>query len=823
MRVTRVCSGRRPWALGAMGARRPAGAFVRMLTGWLLGCMSLVSVARADAPPAVDRWVEIDLYWFDAQAPERSAAAYWERYEPMYRGSRGHRGVILNVGFTVNHVMAYCELDQAIALPKPSGQELGPRLEGALAGDSAARQAAWRRRFSGRHDAGPQIGYGQWSYRALQALTAALRAEGARRGIEDFRVGSFVVAFRNAYGEVAPFAQAHPEAWTRWRPAADLLDSSAYFDPSAPLNADRGCFAGLPGGIAQGTAAHEVFVAQWAALARAVGLDAIMFRDGMGFPRAYTRYGPWGLAVPDRAAAEKITGGMAALLRGIKQIAPRTLTMMYSTAATATSDWRANGLDLERIARAGDLDIFVDQTWAGAWNEVGVRRQTFWNAPILGWTYQLGTLLLHRAMLSGTRVRHYFLTETFDAWESWNTIRTARARLRWAIWAWSHVGAKTPGGLEMMAGTYVSWGNSGHDLIAAEDVAFLARTLDEAAHDAAATVDLRGPTLVYSREAFAAQFEVLSPEFDVRDRTDEQIGTIAKWGVPMLSATRAEWVPDISSDLFVFGATAGINAALREAIVDKAEAGQPMAFLGAFGSATDAALLALGGASVAAYDPPLQDRMLQARLGPRAVSVAGAGRRFSAPPPTRSNRTADADVVYRFADSVGMSRRRSKGVDVLLWDPPPITDYWYRPIRDNLNGDPRPYALAAASMADQLALRDAPRLAKIELAQTAAVSAWELRGGGLRVLVGNLEEGLRDDADHTRRITLRLPLRWQGRSWSASEGRADTRSAHRPGLQRTDLRLTLPPQGSVLLRSDPPRRSAAGDVVSRPPARQGRQ
>ena len=63
--------------------------------------------------------------------------------------------------------------------------------------------------------------------------------------------------------------------------------------------------------------------------------------------------------------------------------------MMYSSAATATSDWRANGLDLERVARDGRLDIFVDQGWAGAWGEAGVRRQTFWNAPILGWTYQL--------------------------------------------------------------------------------------------------------------------------------------------------------------------------------------------------------------------------------------------------------------------------------------------------------------------------------------------------------------------------------------------------------------------------------------------------
>lgn len=198
---------------------------------------------------------------------------------------------------------------------------------------------------------------------------------------------------------------------------------------------------------------------------------------------------------------------MLALLRGLKQPAPGGLPMMYSTAATATSDWRANGLDLEGIARAGDLDIFVDQTWAGAWGEVGVRRQTFWNAPILGWSYQLG----------------------------------------------------------------------------------------------------------YLRQ------------------------------------------------------------------------------------------------------------------------VHGIGSSFNTPPPQRGNRTTGADVIYGFADSIGLSRRRSIGVDVVFWDPPTITDYWYRPIRDNLHADPAPYALAAATLTEQRASRDGPRLAKTELAQTAAVAAWTVRGDGRRV------------------------------------------------------------------------------------------
>ena len=196
-------------------------------------------VAGLTQPINTDRWIELDLYWFDARQPEKSAAEFWDRYEPLYRNASGYRGVVLNIGFTVNYVMTYCSLDQAIALPDTSGQELGAKVQGALAGNTAERQAAWRKRFEGHRNHAERVSYGPWTYRGLLRLTTALRTEAKRRRIADFRVGSFVSAFNNAYGAVAPFAEAHPEAWTRWRPKPDLFDSSAYFDPSAKLKADR--------------------------------------------------------------------------------------------------------------------------------------------------------------------------------------------------------------------------------------------------------------------------------------------------------------------------------------------------------------------------------------------------------------------------------------------------------------------------------------------------------------------------------------------------------------------------------------------------------
>jgi hypothetical protein len=219
-----------------------------------------------------------------------------------------------------------------------------------------------------------------------------------------------------------------------------------------------------------------------------------------------------------------------------------------------------------------------------------------------------------------------------------------------------------------------------------------------------------------------------------------------------------------------------------------------MAFLGALGTATDQAFVSLGGATVARYDPPLQDRMLRATTGSGAPIVDRVPAQFDAPPPQRANRANGADVVYSFADSIGLSRNRKGRLDVVLWDPPPIVDYWYRPIRDNLNGDPTPYVLAAATLTDQLGRRDAPRVARTDLAETMTLSAWTVRGGGMRVLAGTLEEGLSDTADGTRRLRLQLPKSWRGHRWTDWEGGAAQEVAG-------TLPLELEAQGSVLLRA----------------------
>ena len=99
-----------------------------------------------------------------------------------------------------------------------------------------------------------------------------------------------------------------------------------------------------------------------------------------------------------------------------------------------------------------------------------------------------------------------------------------------------------------------------------------------------------------------------------------------------------------------------------------------------------------------------------------------------------------------------------------------------------------------ATIADQLSRQDAPRPIALDLARTMAISAWTVRGGGLRLLAGNLEEGLHDDADQSQQATIRLPQAWRGQSWTGWDGAVRNEA---DGV----LTVKLASQASLLLRS----------------------
>jgi hypothetical protein len=458
-------------------------------------------------------------------------------------------------------------------------------------------------RFSGSA-AVKRRGYDPWTYGDVKKLIADLKQEAARRGISGFKVGMLNYAWTNAYGEEAAWVGKHPEAFTNptWVQPGNF-GVGRYFDPGARLHADPTPLGGLPHGIVEGTPVHQAYAAQWGSLSRSLSLDAVMLRDSFGTPVPYQRGGPWGAVAPSPELIHQATEAVAALVKETKLANPDALVMMYSNAASAVGDWRSNGLDLEAIAKQGYLDIWVDQTWAGAWNEVGIRDGLFWNFPTLGWTYQLAYMLTHAAILADTKVRHYPLVETFDAWD---VIHSAPERLRWGIWAYSHAAVKTPKGLKFPAGSYISWANQGERLLDEQDVSFLADNINAAVADAHQTTAVLGPTLVYSRDAMQWQIDHASPDHDINEWIDEQVGSVIKWPVPILSATRIEWLPKVQSDLFIVQAPSHLSPEHLRTLQQLIKSGHPVALLGSFAGGIDETLLRLAGQSIAPGDGRLQ-------------------------------------------------------------------------------------------------------------------------------------------------------------------------------------------------------------------------
>jgi hypothetical protein len=748
-------------------------AIIVLLGLTMLAPMQARAVEAVSATPTTsidtDRWLEIDLYWFRQNDIQGSAQQFWDRFQPLFAGIRGYRGVILNIGWTVSAVMEWSgNLDQSISLPTGSGQSRWVDESTPLTGTTAQRQQQAKARFAASV-VGQRRGYDPWTYGDVKLLATALKQEAARRNMADFKVGMLNLAWAGAYGEQGDWVHRHPEAFTTPAPVShgnDGLPKGGYFDPGAHLRADAATLGGLPHGIAEGTPVHRAYAAQWGSLSRSLGLDAIMLRDSFGTPIPYRRWGPWGAVAPSPDVIHQATDAVTALVKETKLANPNALVMMYSNGASAIGDWRANGLDLEAIAKQGYLDIWVDQTWAGAWNEIGVRDSSgsFWNSPTKGWTYQLAYMLTHAAILADTRVRHYPLIETFDAWEDWDIIHSAPQRLRWGIWAYSHAAVKTPHGLKMPAGSYISWANQGERLLSEQDVRFLVDNINAAVTDAHRTTDVFGPTLVYAREAMQWQIDHASPGHDVNEWIDEQAGSTIKWPVPLLSSTRIEWIPQVQSDLFVFETPSHLftrHLAILERLI---QAGQPVAIFGA-SEGIDKSLQRLAGLRTGT--PP-------ARAEPQLCAATNQAPELAKNAPIAFNTychpesglsSAETRVIYKAEDSPRLTLSTTRGSHVVVWDPPNLRSIESLPLSQIWGNNGAPYVLAAGVLNELLRQHDGLHAEQIDLQQTMNIAAWRENDGSIRILAGNLEEGLRDDADLSRHVTLALPERWRSATW----------------------------------------------------------
>ena len=140
------------------------------------------------------------------------------------------------------------------------------------------------------------------------------------------------------------------------------------------LKADAYPYAAFPHGVSAGTSFQRLYGQQWGSLSRYLGLDMVLLRDGVGRDM-YVRDGPFGFtASPNATLNEQWVDGLGAWYREAKVGNPKAKVFGYSSAASAVGEYRVHAFDLESYVAAGYIDGWIDQTWAGAWQDVRDRK-----------------------------------------------------------------------------------------------------------------------------------------------------------------------------------------------------------------------------------------------------------------------------------------------------------------------------------------------------------------------------------------------------------------------------------------------------------------
>jgi hypothetical protein len=717
---------------------------------------------NAKTPVAADRWLEIDLYWFEHKNMEKSANEFWLRYEPLMQGIDGWKGVIINVGWITDYLYEWQgDINQEIKLPKNMKTWGSIKDQGQLAGTTPERMDLWKERFE-KADKPQSIDYEKWTYADLKKLVNILKKVAQNKyNIKDVKVGTFITGGQNSYdGDNSSFSLRHVNSYRNGKP-----------NMVAKLEAESHKYGAFPKGIPEGTPLTEFFGKQWGSLSKALNLDVIILRDGFLGTGLYSRRkGPYGETAPkDPALVAAWSNAIGDLVKQTKLSNPKALVIGYSNAASAIGGWRTNCFDLESIAKEGYLDGWIDQSWAGSWNEVGQRpvmnyvpEVRFWSSPLLGYSYMLSYMLSHGAMLADTKVHHYFLTETFDAWETWDMIHNARERLRWGVWAYSHAAVKKPNGLKMPEGSYISWCNRGKNLLPEEDVKFLAQTTNDAFADAAETKEVFGPTMVYSKSTMEWQSNN-KPDETIKEWIDEQAGTLMKWSAPIMSATRLEYLPKVESDLFMFQTPAHLNASEKENLISALKSGKPAMVIGSPVGGIDPDIAALLG--VSSTDTAINGTKYIGTINYKTDGIySSIPNTFPIFQPFTQNKFSDGlESIYSVSSSPVLGYNQTNGKNLIYWDVPdffnnlPSRSDNYKGSLDQIMGSPTPYVLTARLMNETMKKAGFAYVDEINQSQTVQLSMWQLKDGSFKIMAGNLEEGINHTAVHTVSTMLNLP------------------------------------------------------------------
>lgn len=710
-----------------------------------------------------DRWLEMDLTWFDPEADwAQQIDTLLNRVTPLLTGITGDRGIFFNVGWLIDLITEWTgDLNQRIPT-------------------RSRRTAQWASR----------------TYGDLTAFITQLRQQAAEYDLPNLRIGVLFVQWAHVvwppelkiYDFDSDWYERHPELYA---PPASFIGMPD-LHPQKLLKADQYPYAAFPDGIPDGTYFPDFFGMQWGHFARTIGFDAIHLRDGFTGPMIYSRSGPYGTSAPaDPAVVARFSRAVRDLFRAVKQAAPDRLVFGYSSAISPVADWRVGCVDFEALVADGYIDCWVEQTWGGAW-------QDWWHQLWKGWTFQLANLLTRGTLIAAANqhrakpCKFYNLIETWDGWEPWDTIHQVPDKLRWATWAFSHAGVLTPDGPRVPDGSYISWMNNGQrELLSHDDIAFIHTHLTAAQTSATQIEAIYGWALVYNRSMMAWLSET-HPDWNISEWIDDQAAFLMKWGIPILSASRVEWLP--SPGVEPNGLIAQTPGKLQpDEITALLEPDRP--------------LLVVGRADLC--DPLVQTALgftVESGLIPAGFHVCAGG---DAPPYDRPYLPEHASLqLSDHAISHYASRHTPLIVQHggrLYWQPPDWSEPFNQFLPKYQIGSTYPH-YAVAQLLHHLAREH--RLSYVEVSdrpETVAFHLWR-SAGTVYVLLGNLETGELGDSRRGRVVTLHLSRSQLGltlgayRLQSVSEGKVEAVAPSSADDHWIMITIPLQPEGMFVGR-----------------------
>ncbi len=673
----------------------------------------------------MDRVLELDVDVIGVPPTRQGIRRTLERLSPLWAtcGPDDVRGLVLNLGWVMDLVTEW-------------------------SGDPSQRLPLRSRRLAD---------WTQLTYADLGQLIRGLQEEAAALGLDPLRVGPMFIGV----GEFATEIVRPPEQGAETSSAALYAERSGWYerhpelfpvpttvtlhgpgiDPSVPLRGDTYSYATRPDGLVDGETFPTLFADQWRSLLEVVPFTLLHLRDEFTTPMHAGRMDHTGGSIPaTQAEIDSWTDGIVALTVAIKRATPETLLILYSSGLGPTADLRFGRLDTHRLVAAGAVDVWIEQTWGGAW-------QDWWDATWAGWTFQLAYLLTRGAIIADADrerpipCRRWKLIQALDGWEPYDTFHDYPGKLRWGIWAFSHAATLTAEGPAVAHGSYVAVLNDRtRTLMAEDDVRWLARELDAAEASAARLEAVVGPTLVHDRPSMRALIEE-RPDQHASEWVEEYVGLLLKWGLPVLSATTVGQLP-----------TLDLRAAVLQVPVTEDHTRD--ALLG------EIPALVTGRADLLAA--PVR----------RAAGIAATGRLVDAGYTLGQARSTDlrpkgwvsmpvhAQVVtepdvrtwYGSSETPMLTARGSLSV----WQPPDWANPTNRQLPHYQLGGVEPHIEAARAL--HRALEDAGQLHVQPVPAHTPVSLHAWRSDGVHhLLVGNLESGWIGDARHPRRMTIHWP------------------------------------------------------------------